>query len=170
MSGSQPLGATCTYEAASRITLKAWRWFVSQFDKLHYCFFNAYLGFPGGLLVKNLPANSGDAGDTGLIPGLERLPGRGNGNPLQYSCWEKSHGQRSMAGYSLWSCTESDTGQTWLSDWTHTHTMHTWLSIWLKFVLETTKLVRKWGSLVSKTLKITRAMGERGKVRQGKGK
>ena len=34
-------------------------------------------------MVKNLPAN---AGDTGSIPGLERSPGEGNGNPLQYSC------------------------------------------------------------------------------------
>jgi len=34
-------------------------------------------------VVRNLPAN---AGDMGLIPGLERSPGEGNGNPLQYSC------------------------------------------------------------------------------------
>ena len=39
--------------------------------------------FPGGSVVKNLPAN---AGDMGLIPGLERSPGEENGNPLQYSC------------------------------------------------------------------------------------
>ena len=37
-------------------------------------------------MVKNLPANAGDAGDVGLIPGLERSPGEGNGNPFQYSC------------------------------------------------------------------------------------
>ena len=40
-------------------------------------------GFSGGSVVKNLPAN---AGDTGLIPGLGRLPRGGNGNPPQYSC------------------------------------------------------------------------------------
>ena len=40
------------------------------------------MGFPGGSVVKNLPAN---AGNTGSIPGLERSPGEGNGNPLQYS-------------------------------------------------------------------------------------
>ena len=40
-------------------------------------------GFLGGSVVKNLPANAGDAGS---IPGLERSPGGGNGNPLQYSC------------------------------------------------------------------------------------
>ena len=36
--------------------------------------------------VKNPPANAGDAGDMGSIPGLGRYPGGGNGNPLQYSC------------------------------------------------------------------------------------
>jgi len=42
-----------------------------------------HLGFPGGSVVKNSPAN---AGDEGLILGLGRSPGEGNGNPLQYSC------------------------------------------------------------------------------------
>ena len=37
------------------------------------------------LVVKNLPANAGDIRDSGLIPGLGRSPGGGNGNPLQYS-------------------------------------------------------------------------------------
>ena len=40
------------------------------------------------LVVKNLPANAGDTGDTGSIPGSERSPGVGNGNPLQYSYLE----------------------------------------------------------------------------------
>ena len=43
--------------------------------------------FPGGLVVKNVPANARDAG---LIPGLERSLGEGNGNPLQHSCLENS--------------------------------------------------------------------------------
>ena len=38
------------------------------------------------LMVKNSPANAGNIRDTGSIPGLERSPGGGNGNPLQYSC------------------------------------------------------------------------------------
>ena len=45
------------------------------------------LGFPGGSVVKNLPANSGA---TGLIPGPGRSSGEGNGNPLWYSCLENS--------------------------------------------------------------------------------
>ena len=39
-------------------------------------------------MVKNLPANAGDARDSGSIPGSGRYPGDGNGNPLQYSCLE----------------------------------------------------------------------------------
>ena len=54
-------------------------------------------GFPGGSVVKNLPANARDAG---LIPGLERSLGEGNGNPLQFLPG-KSHGQRRLVGYSL---------------------------------------------------------------------
>ena len=44
--------------------------------------------FPGGISVKEPPGNAGDAGDTGLIPGLGRSTGGGNGNPLQYACLE----------------------------------------------------------------------------------
>ena len=47
------------------------------------------LGFPSGAVVKNLPANAGDARDVGLIPGSGRSPGGGHGNPLQYSCLER---------------------------------------------------------------------------------
>ena len=39
-------------------------------------------------MVKNLPANAGEVRDVGLILGLGRSPGGGNGNPLQYSCLE----------------------------------------------------------------------------------
>ena len=42
------------------------------------------------LVVKNLPANAGDIRDEGSIPGSGRALGRGHGNPLQYSCLEKS--------------------------------------------------------------------------------
>ena len=52
------------------------------------------------LVIKNLPANAGDTEDEGLIPGSGRFPGGGYGNPLQYSCLENPHGQRSLPGYS----------------------------------------------------------------------
>ena len=44
------------------------------------------IGFPGGLVIKNPPANAGDTRDAGSIPGSRRSPGVGNSNPLQYSC------------------------------------------------------------------------------------
>ena len=47
---------------------------------------NQYHIFPGGAMVRNLPANAGDVRKTGLIPGSGRSPGKGSGNPLQYSC------------------------------------------------------------------------------------
>ena len=47
-------------------------------------------------MVKNLPGNTGDMGS---IPGLGRSPGGGHGSPLQYSCLENPHRQRSLAGW-----------------------------------------------------------------------
>ena len=47
---------------------------------LYYSAVGSKRGFPGGVVVKNPPA---DAGDAGSIPGLGRSPGEGNGNPLQ---------------------------------------------------------------------------------------
>ena len=59
------------------------------------------------LVVKNLPANAGDARDVGSIPGSERSPREANGTPLQ------SHRQRSLGGggggYSPWGGEELDT-------------------------------------------------------------
>ena len=49
-----------------------------------------------------------NAGDLGSVPRLGRSTGEGNGNPLQYSCLENPHGQRSLAGYSPWRSQELD--------------------------------------------------------------
>ena len=43
-------------------------------------------GFPDGLAGKESACNAGDTGDNGLIPGLGRFSGGGNGNPLQFPC------------------------------------------------------------------------------------
>ena len=56
--------------------------------------------------VKNPPASAGDAGS---IPGSGRSPGEGDDNPLQHSCLENPHGQRSLAAYSPRGGKESDT-------------------------------------------------------------
>ena len=70
-------------------------------------------GFPGGKVVKNLPANGGDIRDAGSIPGSGRCPGVEYGNPLHYSL----RGQRSLVGYSS---RGSQRSQTRLRH-THTH-------------------------------------------------
>ena len=57
-----------------------------------------YICFPGGTLVKNVPANAGNARDMGSIPGLGRSPGAGNGNPLQYSCLGNPMGELQSMG------------------------------------------------------------------------
>ena len=59
----------------------------------------AIVDFPGGSDGK---ASAYNEGDPVSIPGSGRSPGEGNGNPLQYSCLEKSHGWRSLVGYSPW--------------------------------------------------------------------
>ena len=46
------------------------------------------LGFPGGSVVKNPPANAGDVRDEGSIPRSGRSPGEGHGSPFQYFCLE----------------------------------------------------------------------------------
>ena len=72
-------------------------------------------------MVKNLPANAGDSGNSGLIPGSGRSPGAGHGNPLRYS---EFHAQRSLGGYSpqghkQWDTTEHACTRAH----THTHTI-----------------------------------------------
>ena len=64
------------------------------------------MGFPGGSDGKESTYN---VGDLGSIPGWVRSHAGGHGNPLQYSCLENLHGQRSMASYSLWGHKESNT-------------------------------------------------------------
>ena len=75
-----------------------------------------YLGFPGGSEGKESACN---VGDLGSIPGSERSPGEGNGNPLQYSCLENS------VGTGAWWATVlgvTKIGQVWATN-TFTFTM-----------------------------------------------
>ena len=62
-----------------------WRSYISINDQVFAEYLLCTKGFPGGSEVK---ASASNAGDPGLIPGLGRSPGEGNGNPLQYSCLE----------------------------------------------------------------------------------
>ena len=71
--------------------------------------------FPCFTVVENLPANAGETGDVGLIPGSGISPRRGNGNSLQLSCLENPIDRGAWrVGYSPWVCKS----QIWLS--THT--------------------------------------------------
>ena len=67
---------------------------------------NKFMGFPGGSDGKESASN---VGDLGLIPGLGRSLGEGNGYPLQRSCLENPHRQRNLVSYSQWGRKESDT-------------------------------------------------------------
>ena len=69
--------------------------------------------FPGGLVVKNPPAN---AGDVGLVPGLRRFPEDGNGNPLQYSYLENPMDR------GAWWATVPGTAKSRTQVSTHAHT------------------------------------------------
>ena len=85
------------------------------------CFFPYlmhYMGFPGGSDSKESTCN---VRELGSIPGLGRSPGGEHGNPLQYSCLENPHGQRSLVGYSPWGRKESDTTE---QIWSLHSTMH----------------------------------------------
>ena len=67
--------SACSANVSATINAKG---FSPSFDSLY-----EFLDFPGGSVVKNMPANKGDMGS---IPGSGRSHGEGNGNPLQYSC------------------------------------------------------------------------------------
>ena len=60
-------------------------------------------------LKRKTKESASNAGDLGLIPGLGRSSEAGHGYPLQYSCLENPHGQRSLGVYSPSSCKASDT-------------------------------------------------------------
>ena len=87
-----------TYGVLVILRIKRWNYRNSNIKEPHFEAYSSVkeikhtrqrMGFPGGgALVENLSANVGDSGDVGLIPGLGRSPGEGNGNPLQYSCLE----------------------------------------------------------------------------------
>ena len=64
--------------------------------------------FPGSSAGKESACN---AGDLGSILGLGRSPGGGHDNPLQCSCLENPHAQRSLAGYGPWGHKETDTAE-----------------------------------------------------------
>ena len=71
-----------------------------QFVHLH--------GFPGGSACKESACNVGDTGDMGSLPGSERPPWRRKWLPTPVFLPGESHEHRSLLGYSLWGCKESN--------------------------------------------------------------
>ena len=77
-------------------------------------------------MVKNLPAMQETPG---LNPESGRFPGEGIGYPIQYSCLENPHGQRSLAVYHPWRRKESDTIEQ-LSPVLHSRSYHKYPRVW----------------------------------------
>ena len=78
------------------------------------------IGFPGGAVVKNPPANARDARDTDSIPASGRSSGIANGNLLQYSRLKNSK-DRGASGAPLWGCKKLNTTEK-LSTHAHAYT------------------------------------------------
>jgi len=89
---------------------------------------------------KESTCNAGNSGDVGSIPGLGRSPGGGHGNPLQYSCLENPHGQRSLAGYSPW-VTKSQTRLKLPSMHAHVHIYYIHIYVHICMFLELEKIL-----------------------------
>ena len=101
--------------------LKKWNHFLHiTYLKIFFARAHYFLGFPSGSAGKNPPAKAGDARDMGLIPGLGRSTGEGNGNPLQYSCLENPMDR------GTWWAIVHGVAKSWtrLSDSTHTLFSH----------------------------------------------
>ena len=107
-------------------------------------FKNEYLAlraFQVVLMAKNRPTNAGDIRDAGLIPGLGRSPGGGNGNPLQYSCLRNPMDRRAW-GNAVHRVAESDTTEaTWRSQ---THLAFWALRAWSSSLLGTNSTEVTW--------------------------
>ena len=112
-------------------------------------------GFPGGSVVKNLPANAGDTGDGGSIPGLGRSPGGGNGNLLWYSCLENPMDR------GVWWATVHGVAKcgTWLMDWAR---MQSHIKDWSQTsqpmmlylpVISSLQLISKWNHTIPQVFK-----------------
>ena len=93
---------TCTFAVAFQK--------VFYFSTVAGCAFSPECDNPNYSFICDGKESVYDAGDLGSIPGLQRSPGGGNGNPLQYSCLENPMDRkRSLAGYSPRSHEELDT-------------------------------------------------------------
>ena len=89
-------------------SLAGWSYDIDILEVIRYMIPLPQATFLGGSDGKESACN---ARKLGSIPGLERSPGGGHGNPLQYSCLENPHGQRSLVNYIPWGCKELFTSE-----------------------------------------------------------
>ena len=92
-SSGRKLSMVGSCSKAIKMLLKIIVWNYRDGEQISYCS-GLETDFPGGRVAKNLPTNTGDPRDVLSMHGLERAPGVGNGNPLQYSCLENSMDRR----------------------------------------------------------------------------
>ena len=85
--------------------------------------------FPGGSVIKNLPANAEDAGS---IPGSGRSSGGRNGKPLEYSWWGNPM-DREKPGRRATICPISK-NRTWLSNWAHPHNLNLMITFYISIL------------------------------------
>ena len=126
----QPLGWEDPLEKgmATHSSILAWRipwteetgglWFMGWQRVIQDWATKTHVGFPGGAVVKNPPASTGDIRDTGSIPGSWRSPGEGNGYRLHYFC------VGTPIDIGTWQATVHGVTKSWtqLSNFTHTNT------------------------------------------------
>ena len=94
-----------------------WMWLLMHLNFLHTSIAHM-IDFPGGLVAKNSPDNSGDMGS---ILWSGKIPWRRKWQATPIFLPGKSHGQRTLVGCSSWVHKESDMTETWLSDFTFCH-------------------------------------------------
>ena len=122
--------------ASDSVSDMAWLMWSSQLPQREILLSHFTVGgFPGGAMVKSLPANAGDTRDVRSIPGSGRMPGVGNGNPLQYSCLENSMDRGAWRAVAH-GVAESDTTE-WL-------TMYVGILLWSSERLHLAISTRSW--------------------------
>ena len=150
----------CSVELELDVCVNINSWFFIYFDILlsvvsfaiifshsedcHFILLIVLLGFPGGSAGQESTCS---VGDLSSISGLGRSPWGGHGNPLQYSGLENLHGQRSLVGYSPWSCKESDMTEISAAQ----HMAHQWVQLLRRVRLSATP----WTAACQVSLSIT---------------
>ena len=142
------------------VFIAAWAfllWRAGAVDQQHWHHLGA-CRLPWWLSGKESTCNAGTIGEMGSIPGSDppRFPGGGHGNPLQYSCLENPHRQRSLVGYNPWCHKESDMTEVTLYTQELVRVFISLLTYWVRtFILIRSQVlllhVKNWAMLLYST-------------------